>query len=136
MVPIIPEPAISIHAPSRERRTTFISTFYKLQFQSTLPRGSDKHSIREICNYLYFNPRSLAGATEVDHNFDGAGWISIHAPSRERRLWIQLAHHERNFNPRSLAGATCLYQFGHFCWGYISIHAPSRERLCCDSFNL
>ena len=58
-----------------------------LSFQSTLPRGSDRHCIREICNYLFFNPRSLAGATSVQYT-------SVAAP-----LF---------FNPRSLAGATLL----------------------------
>ena len=54
--------------------------------------------------------------------------ISIHAPSRERRLLIKLrslimAH----FNPRSLAGATFFVLVG-FLLTSISIHAPSRER--------
>ena len=108
MVPIIPEPAISIHAPSRERRTTFISTFYKLQFQSTLPRGSDDF------------PDKSRKDTKL---------ISIHAPSRERRscsfspLWITTY-----FNPRSLAGAT-LSSALQANVARISIHAPSRERL-------
>ena len=54
----------------------------------------------------HFNPRSLAGATFRIPNFWGENMISIHAPSRERRL-----------------------AFFAKTWGnYISIHAPSRER--------
>ena len=108
MVPIIPEPAISIHAPSRERRTTFISTFYKLQFRSTLPRGSDlqRFTGQITIRYKNFNPRSLAGATHR------------HVSHRQIQSY---------FNPRSLAGATFKLGFVTIN-GAISIHAPSRER--------
>ena len=79
---------ISIHAPSRERRSA--------------------------CNSagvfsFYFNPRSLAGATQAYRKRVYMGHISIHAPSRERRY---PAHHTSfgscHFNPRSLAGATII----------------------------
>ena len=97
---------ISIHAPSRER------------LLASLPTVPNRH----------FNPRSLAGAT-IDCLAENAAklfqstlprgsdrrWkkrlstatISIHAPSRERRLKIMYP---------------CAMQ-------RISIHAPSRERL-------
>ena len=97
-------------------------------FQSTLPRGSDLYLAIVVKNYLYFNPRSLAGATDIIHlhqlqtirfqstlprGSDDMYWptfaflgISIHAPSRERLFARFLA---------------CLYNS-------ISIHAPSRER--------
>ena len=55
-----------------------------LQFQSTLPRGSDVDN---------FN---------VDRFTD----ISIHAPSRERRPALSPSASSADFNPRSLAGAT------------------------------
>ena len=77
------------------------------QFQSTLPRGSDNLKRGPIIATKYFNPRSLAGATAKilfaepyyrDFNprsLAGATFkipdyylklfISIHAPSRERR---------------------------------------------------
>ena len=78
--------AISIHAPSRERLEQqhderrdcqqFQSTLPRgsdsnvvvkhanyHQFQSTLPRGSDSSLYVKVIKQLYFNPRSLAGAT-------------------------------------------------------------------------
>ena len=76
---------ISIHAPSRERLDDIKPYIDTVEFQSTLPRGSD-HSTR-------FRP-SLAG-------------ISIHAPSRERPIrFLTTCWMLSNFNPRSLAGAT------------------------------
>ena len=54
----------------------------------------------------YFNPRSLAGATEIYAKLHCAPIISIHAPLRERRL--------RRADIRLLSD--------------ISIHAPLRER--------
>ena len=56
-----------------------------LQFQSTLPRGSDSLLSGRCCCAANFNPRSLAGATY--HSSTSAvskAAISIHAPSRER----------------------------------------------------
>ena len=54
---------ISIHAPSRER-LPLDGALFKLQaFQSTLPHGSDTSSAHRSCDYVYFNPRSLTGAT-------------------------------------------------------------------------
>ena len=53
-------------------------------FQSTLPRGSDG-----------------SGKSTSLRNF-----ISIHAPSRERRLQNTSLFSRKDFNPRSLAGAT------------------------------
>ena len=76
-------------------------------FQSTLPRGSDVISCLLQFLLLYFNPRSLAGATlaKAVHCFKSC--ISIHAPSRERLITVRPKTLQRgNFNPRSLAGAT------------------------------
>ena len=53
-------------------------------FQSTLPRGSDVHICRCRPNRRNFNPRSLAGATLRNDVSNAANAISIHAPSRER----------------------------------------------------
>ena len=96
-------------------------------FQSTLPRGSDQSTLNQASSHLYFNPRSLAGATAADLFQLGLVNISIHAPSRERprmdlrRIpWVY-------FNPRSLAGATFVDDF-ILLGTNISIHAPSRER--------
>ena len=96
-------------------------------FQSTLPRGSDVISCLLQFLLLYFNPRSLAGATlaKAVHCFKSC--ISIHAPSRERRVAGPIRKSRADFNPRSLAGATCLFCKRPRCLK-ISIHAPSRER--------
>ena len=96
-------------------------------FQSSLPRGSDQLALLVLYHNIYFNPRSLAGATTV----------AIAAGARIG-----------NFNPRSLAGATynlpCVSHKALFqsslprgsdlkilpsaCLCVISILAPSRER--------
>ena len=60
---------ISIHAPSRERRRCGHSAFVSATFQSTLPHGSDSISALPDCPRRYFNPRSLAGATEQHRAF-------------------------------------------------------------------
>ena len=99
--------AISIHAPSRERR---------------LPRSFSDSTL------VYFNPRSLTGATRFLPLQGGGVSISIHAPSRERQLicpnvasypvfqstlphgsdrkQASDGHNLDYFNPRSLTGAT------------------------------
>ena len=121
--------AISIHAPSRERRQGIDHKAQQQQFQSTLPHGSD------LCNRIdihhatmNFNPRSLTGATRCYIAYtDIFKAISIHAPSRER--------------PRLMIGlyAACIFQStlphgsdAHIWklsnYNPISIHAPSRER--------
>ena len=54
---------ISIHAPSRERPVEKVKVVRRIEFQSTLPHGSDtKHPPADV-----------------------GGPISIHAPSRERQ---------------------------------------------------
>ena len=53
-------------------------------FQSTLPRGSDILPMSWTDCKRYFNPRSLAGATEMSQKEFDEYVISIHAPSRER----------------------------------------------------
>ena len=100
-----------------------------VQFQSTLPHGSD-----QISSYTGKN-----------------GNISIHAPSRERPYkflsclcnilfqstlphgsdWFRrpLRWSDRHFNPRSLTGAT-KFDAHQPATVVFSIHAPSRERLC------
>ena len=101
-----------------------------MEFQSTLPRGSDRCAVSW--------PQSC-------------GRISIHAPSRERQISAAAFRAAlRNFNPRSLAGATLMLisrqpKTAVFqstlprgsdidalealnTVSLISIHAPSRER--------
>ncbi len=99
----------------------------ELEFQSTLPRGSDISSISSWLIASYFNPRSLAGATFFCTIFFDCNSY---------------------FNPRSLAGATdndgnigIKFRFqstlprgsdlrfiSSNAAFRISIHAPSRER--------
>ena len=55
-------------------------------FQSTLPHGSDQLFSLNRLVLAYFTPRSLAGATLPSVSFVLADLISIHAPSRERRI--------------------------------------------------
>ena len=76
------------------------------EFQSTLPRGSDNLKKSALILRHYFNPRSLAGATNPSVKGREQVGISIHAPSRERP-------NTSKQNPRD---------------NHISIHAPSRER--------
>ena len=140
--------SISIHAPSRERRTGRVESEVQRIFQSTLPHGSDQDKV---------NPRCPLA-------------ISIHAPSRERLFIFYLLASTMifqstlphgsdfddfvlifgniNFNPRSLTGATqekprvaAVIAFQSTLphgsddarehgvdFIDISIHAPSRER--------
>ena len=55
-------------------------------FQSTLPHGSDREVQGSFLLKLYFNPRSLTGATDDHIRWSPVTGISIHAPSRERRI--------------------------------------------------
>ena len=78
-------PAISIHAPLRERQKQLTEKILSMIFQSTLPYGSDPSTTGSIRGHTYFNPRSLTGAT----------------------FFSKLSNFTRkHFNPRSLTGAT------------------------------
>ena len=86
---------------------------------------------------LYFNPRSLTGATFLPGCFKQIAFsISIHAPSRERRLSRANTHFLLGISihapSRERLQAHWLPDFR----SSISIHAPSRERLttCCAIF--
>ena len=58
-------PEISIHAPSRERLCHNRNAPRSKLFQSTLPRGSDRNDKGRRTAAGNFNPRSLAGATNI-----------------------------------------------------------------------
>ena len=119
---------ISIHAPSRERLVRSTIDNIILYFNPRSLAGATYLWILTRLVLFYFNPRSLAGATEQRLTLGASLIISIHAPSRERQQVIarrQRAY--RHFNPRSLAGATRSPGGGRR-WRIISIHAPSRER--------
>ena len=118
---------ISIHAPSRERPDTLKSHKYSCLFQSTLPRGSDAPLVSASCTKSYFNPRSLAGATQLRFQQIRLIFISIHAPSRERLLSVEAVTQTILFQstlPRGSDLASFVLRHGVS----ISIHAPSRER--------
>ena len=55
--------SISIHAPLRERPITARTLTPTAEFQSTLPYGSDALALPLGLRRMYFNPRSLTGAT-------------------------------------------------------------------------
>ena len=121
-------------------------------FQSTLPYGSDRRVICSALIVIYFNPRSLTGATIILVSNSQAFFISIHAPLRERPAKVNpFIIYEPYFNPRALTGATNSAKasspidsdfnprsltgatlFVDFCVVFviISIHAPLRERRC------
>ena len=119
---------ISIHAPSRERREPIEGlTIGVSGFQSTLPHGSDSSVCLFCARHTDFNPRSLTGATERQNVAPCVIYISIHAPSRERRKSKTCVLNNCYFNPRSLTGATQVLRMD-LQTKAISIHAPSRER--------
>ena len=118
--------AISIHAPLRERyihhillselldfnpRSLTGATGYNLfrsptlEFQSTLPYGSDLYVVRTHGKQRYFNPRSLTGARNSVLYTARDTRISIHAPLRERKVKAPMPQPSGHFNPRSLTGA-------------------------------
>ena len=78
---------------------------------------------------LYFNPRSLTGATNAFKIKFNIEQISIHAPLRERPATEEKSYSRfLDFNPRSLTGATAFYFVLPYLAKQISIHAPLRER--------
>ena len=99
---------ISIHAPSRERQQINSQGSAIVQFQSTLPRGSDNtDSISSVMTKVFQStlPRG-SDRFNLNHNLK-LHKISIHAPSRERQRLLSCPPIWRiDFNPRSLAGAT------------------------------
>ena len=120
---------ISIHAPLRGRPKRDLHSPYNLLFQSTPPCGGDGLGpVQKTADGENFNPRPLAGATDISSTFDtGAGFqstppcggdqcqhrregrrqISIHAPLRGRLFMLSPhAYIIPYFNPRPLAGAT------------------------------
>ena len=77
---------ISIHAPLRERLAGVMCSAAYIAFQSTLPCGSDDDAVIQTSGHdFYFNPRSLAGATQYGDTTLLPDYISIHAPLRERQ---------------------------------------------------
>ena len=100
-----------------------------VQFQSTLPHGSDL--ILPIHrNYLrYFNPRSLTGATPPIDRVIAVPSISIHAPSRERPSVVYILATLINISIHAPSRERPFRKSRKRFLRKISIHAPSRERL-------
>ena len=97
---------ISIHAPLRERHKIGASIRLVADFNPRSLAGATELSQNSATDAANFNPRSLAGATNISVNGRFSRTISIHAPLRERR---RLIARQRGY-------------------GGISIHAPLRER--------
>ena len=100
----------------------------KKVFQSTLPRGSDLWPRYLISASVYFNPRSLAGATGSALRFAKIMDISIHAPSRERQTMVRLPAASAKFQSTLPRGSDPVWYSIYKQTKTISIHAPSRER--------
>ena len=77
--------AISIHAPSRERhgRGNGFSKSFTISIHAP-SRERHLKGLTKLINSYNFNPRSLAGATNLQKSVKVSKGISIHAPSRER----------------------------------------------------
>ena len=82
------------------------------RFQSTLPRGSDSALVAPAPSLLLFQSTLSRGSDLLNKRDNRGNNISIHAPSRERRLVSRLGR----------------------LYGIISIHAPSRERRRSNQF--
>ena len=74
-----------------------------------------------------FNPRSLAGATPLDKTVTADQYISIHAPSRERRKTLCRLLQSSEFQS-TLPRGSDNDNLALVKQNLISIHAPSRER--------
>ena len=77
---------------------------------------------------LYFNPRSLAGATFIFWRIVLQIIISIHAPSRERLTTCLMCSIPQNEFQSTLPRGSDIRNENHSAFVVISIHAPSRER--------
>ena len=77
---------------------------------------------------MYFNPRSLAGATLLLRVFHLLLIISIHAPSRERHTSLKSNMTKLKFQSTLPRGSDNMLKSITLYNSHISIHAPSRER--------
>ena len=103
---------ISIHAPSRERQGLLQLLAIGAGISIHAPSRERHYSAGSAVCCIYFNPRSLPGATGFGKSIPLPARISIHAPLRERRHASSATSAPPHFNPRSLAGATarCIEQ--------------------------
>ena len=120
---------ISIHAPSRERLSYCCCCFCLIIFQSTLPRGSDIQEGLLRIDINAFQSTLPRGSDSLPATSSEPTAISIHAPSRERRLAVRTAERAAHISihaPSRERQARIADWIGS---PSISIHAPSRERL-------
>ena len=143
---------ISIHAPSRERRALLAGAGTVAQISIHVPSRERPWKQLYLILMLYFNPRSLTGATccfcsrycytitfqsTLPRGSDASATVygiqlllfQSTLPYGSDQLALFGFSSLTHFNPRSLAGATVLNK-EIYAQGNISIHAPSRERRC------
>ena len=118
---------ISIHAPSRERQMPNVKRLFISYFNPRSLAGATERRSRNSRCIRDFNPRSLAGATQPNYKRFHNPEISIHAPSRERRQINSRTFLWPRFQSTLPRGSDYNYQH-RYQWAMISIHAPSRER--------
>ena len=120
---------ISIHAPSRERQGLLQLLAIGAGISIHAPSRERHYSAGSAVCCIYFNPRSLAGATlsrvqphQIAYIFQST------LPCGSDAQCYSLPSFMYYFNPRSLAGATISEVLAYLV-NSISIHAPLRERL-------
>ena len=143
----------SFNPRSRAGSDFFLFLFFlaSFQFQSTLPRGERRSSLKMSIRASCFNPRSRAGSDAALNATDNTIKVSIHAPARgatvslfrmdkcsgnvsihapARGATIRDICRRRcgtfSFNPRSRAGSDILVKHRLVTVPRVSIHAPAR----------
>ena len=102
---------ISIHAPSRERRSGGCARRGQRTFQSTLPHGSDEELKMTFEKYNAFQSTLPHGSDRKHgllHNIVYEFQSTLPHGSDAYSSWPSCTSH--NFNPRSLTGATASKQ--------------------------
>ena len=97
---------ISIHAPLRGRRPAGIFIMTPFEFQSTPPCGGDSTNRLYTSRRKYFNPRPLAGATNIFHALIRGFRFQSTPPCGGDSICCWFKYTPADFNPRPLAGAT------------------------------
>ena len=119
---------ISIHAPLRERRKAQSYRHSRYIFQSTLPCGSDAQINPFIIYEPYFNPRSLAGATDTSEQSPHDNQFQSTLPCGSDQGQVRVLIGSTEFQSTLPCGSDVL-NFLYVSNFAISIHAPLRERL-------
>ena len=99
---------ISIHAPLRERLSSFLLLFRLFKFQSTLPCGSDL-TLTDFCKFSSRFQSTLPCGS--DHKIPLYCYLLLRfqstLPCGSDYVAKYSLKKQTDFNPRSLAGATC-----------------------------